>query len=95
MDATAVYTMSLPASDASLLRSLAKRFGWTAKRQHIEMAHTGNSAKVHEPTEKMAGKAWAHEVLLPTYLEVREATARGRKYPDVSELFEELEQEEA
>lgn len=34
MNATAVYTMSLPASDASLLRSLAKRFGWTAKRQH-------------------------------------------------------------
>lgn len=95
MDATAVYTMSLPASDASLLRSLAKRFGWTAKRQPAEKAHTGNSAKVHGPTERMDGKAWAREVLLPTYLEVREAAARGHGYPDVNELFEELEQEEA
>lgn len=32
MYATATYSMNVPASDASLLRSLAKRFGWTVKR---------------------------------------------------------------
>lgn len=36
MKATAVYTMSVPENDISLLRSLAKRFGWTAKRQRTQ-----------------------------------------------------------
>lgn len=31
--ATTTFTLNLPTADATLLRSLAKRFGWTARKQ--------------------------------------------------------------
>lgn len=33
MEANSTYILNIPTSDSSLLRSLAKRFGWTAKKK--------------------------------------------------------------
>lgn len=47
-----------------------------------------------DSTQKIDGEQWAREVLLPIVQEVREATAKGYRYPDAHELFAELEKDE-
>lgn len=42
--------------------------------------------------KKTDGKEWARDVLMPIVQEVREASAKGYRYPDAHNLIKELEE---
>lgn len=91
-------TLTLHIADQSVMPMLLdaiKGFkGVTIAPKRTRKARTVETSAV-EDTPKIDGEKWAREVLLPIVQEVREATARGYRYPDISELFAELEKEEA
>lgn len=91
-------TLTLNIADQSVMPMLLNAIkgfkGVTIAPKRTRKARAVESSAV-EDTPKIDGEKWAREVLIPIVQEVREATARGYRYPDAHDLLRELEELEA